>query len=178
MWKKSRRNNLNGSRDKSRHFIWELMQWLEGDPDNKIHGAIMGPTWLLSAQMGPHFGPMNLAIREEPWCRHCRPRKRQSVTSMTTKLPPDNAHFSAVLWYRNSMMTSSNGNIFRVTGPLCGEFTGPGEFPTKRPATRSFDVFFDLRLNKWLSIQPWGWWFETPVWSLWRDRNAAKGSYT
>ena len=23
-----------------------------------------------------------------------------------------------------SMMTSSNGNIFRVTGPLCGEFTG------------------------------------------------------
>ena len=29
----------------------------------------------------------------------------------------------------NPMMTSSNGNIFRVTGPLCGEFTGPGEFP-------------------------------------------------
>ena len=29
------------------------------------------------------------------------------------------------------MMTSSNGNIFRVTGPLCGEFTGPGEFPTQ-----------------------------------------------
>ena len=23
------------------------------------------------------------------------------------------------------MMTSSNGNIFRVTGLLCGEFTGP-----------------------------------------------------
>ena len=45
------------------------------------------------------------------------------------------------------MMTSSNGNIFRVTGPLCGEFTGPGEFPTQRPVMRSFDVFFDLRLN-------------------------------
>ena len=30
------------------------------------------------------------------------------------------------------MMTSSNGNIFRVTGPLCQEFTGPGEFPTQR----------------------------------------------
>ena len=50
------------------------------------------------------------------------------------------------------MMTSSNGNIFRVTGPLCGEFTGPGEFPTQRPVTRSFDVcFFYLRLNKRLS---------------------------
>ena len=71
-----------------------------------------------------------------------------------------------------SMMTSSNGNIFRVTGPLCGEFTGPGEFPTQRPVTRSFDVFFDLRLNKRLSKQPWGWWFETPSWSLWRHRNA------
>ena len=69
------------------------------------------------------------------------------------------------------MMTSSNGNIFRVTGPLCGEFTGPGEFPTQRPVTRSFDVFFDLRLNKRLSKQPWGWWFETPSCSLWRQCN-------
>ena len=49
------------------------------------------------------------------------------------------------------MMTSSNGNIFRVTGPLCGEFTGPGEFPAQRPVTRSFDIFFDLRPNKRLS---------------------------
>ena len=28
-----------------------------------------------------------------------------------------------------SMMTSSNGNIFRVTGHLCGEFTGPRWIP-------------------------------------------------
>ena len=49
------------------------------------------------------------------------------------------------------MMTSSNGNIFPVTGPLCREFTGPGEFLTQRPVTRSFDVFFDLRLNIRLS---------------------------
>ena len=69
------------------------------------------------------------------------------------------------------MMTSSNGNILRVTGPLCGEFTGPGEFPTQRPVTRSFDVFFDLRLNKRLSKQTRGWWFETQSWSLWRHCN-------
>ena len=77
-------------------------------------------------------------------------------------------------WRRNSpaMMTSSNGNIFRVIGPLCGEFTGPGEFPTQRPVTRSFDVFFDLHLNKWLSKQPRGWWFETQSWSIWRHCNA------
>ena len=70
------------------------------------------------------------------------------------------------------MMASSNGNIFRVTGPLCVEFTGPGEFPTQRRVTRSFDVFFDLRLNKPLSKQSWGWWFETLSLSLWRHCNA------
>ena len=71
-----------------------------------------------------------------------------------------------------AMMTSSNGSIFHVTGPLCGEFTGPGEFPAQRPVTQSFDVFFDLHVNKWLSKQPQGWWLETPLWSLWRHRNA------
>ena len=60
------------------------------------------------------------------------------------------------------MMTSSNGNIFRVTGHLCGEFTG----------IRSFDIFFDLRPNIRLSKQSWGWWFETPSRSLWRHCNA------
>ena len=69
------------------------------------------------------------------------------------------------------MMTSSNGNIFRVTGHLCGEFTGPGEFPTQRPVTRSFDIFFDRRLNERLSKQPRGWWLETLSCSLWRHRN-------
>ena len=66
-------------------------------------------------------------------------------------------------------MTSSNGNIFRVTGHLCGEFTG--EFPTQRPVTRSFDVYFDLRPNKRLSKQSLGWWFEPLSPLLWRHRN-------
>ena len=68
-------------------------------------------------------------------------------------------------------MTSSNGSIFFITGSLCGEFTGPGEFPAQRPVTRSFDAFFDLRPNKRLSKQPWGWWFETSSWSLWPQCN-------
>ena len=70
------------------------------------------------------------------------------------------------------MTTSSNGNIFRVTGHLCGEFTG--EFPTQRPVMRSFDVFFDLRLNKRLSKQSWGWWFGTPSRPLWRHCNVGQ----
>ena len=48
-----------------------------------------------------------------------------------------------------------------------------GEFPSQRPVTRKFDVFFDLRPNKQLSKQPWDWWFETPTGSLWRHCNAA-----
>ena len=67
------------------------------------------------------------------------------------------------------MMTSSNGNIFRVTGHLCGGFTG--EFPAQRPVTRSFDAFFDLCLNKRLRKQSWGWWFETLSRPLWRHCN-------
>ena len=63
------------------------------------------------------------------------------------------------------MMTSSNGDIFRVTGHLCGEF------PAQRPVTRSFGVFFDLRLNKRLSKQSWGWWFEALSRPLWRQCN-------
>ena len=47
----------------------------------------------------------------------------------------------------------------------------PGKFPTQRPATWSFHVFFDLRLNKRLSKQWWGWWFETLSRPLWRHRN-------
>ena len=45
------------------------------------------------------------------------------------------------------------------------------EFPAQWPVTRSFDVFFDLRLNKRLSKQSQGWWFETLSWSLWRQSN-------
>ena len=68
-------------------------------------------------------------------------------------------------------MTSSNGNIFRATGHLCGEFTVPGEFPAQKPGTRSFNVFFDLHLNKRLSKQSSGCWFETLSRPLWRHCN-------
>ena len=50
-------------------------------------------------------------------------------------------------------------------------------FPHTKPVTRSFDVFFDLRLNKRLSKQPWGWWFETRPWSLWRHCNDHAASH-
>ena len=55
-------------------------------------------------------------------------------------------------------MMSWNGAICRITGSLCGEFTGPVEFtgPRTKASDMSFDVFFDLGLNKRLNKQPWG----------------------
>ena len=40
--------------------------------------------------------------------------------------------------------------------------------------TRSFNIFFDLRLNERLSKQSWGWWLETPSHLLWRHRNGIR----
>ena len=59
-----------------------------------------------------------------------------------------------------NMMTSSNGTLC-VTGPLWGEPPIADGFPKQRPVTQSFDVFFDLRLNKQLSKQSRCWSFET-----------------
>ena len=51
------------------------------------------------------------------------------------------------------MMTlSSNGNIFRVTGHLCGEFTG--EFPAQRPVTRSFEILYITRDSEVIMFSP------------------------
>ena len=65
------------------------------------------------------------------------------------------------------MVRPSNGNIFRVTGLCAGNSPVTSEFPAQRPVTRSFGVFFDLCLNKRLSKQLWGWWFEMLSCPLW-----------
>ena len=55
------------------------------------------------------------------------------------------------------LMTSSNGNIFRVTGPWARNWPVTGEFPTQRPVTRSFDVFLNLaRTNGWVTTRDTG----------------------
>ena len=68
----------------------------------------------------------------------------------------------AISWWRHQMET------FSVLRAICAV---PGELPAQRPVTRSFGVFFDLRLNKRLSKQSWGWWFETLSRPLWRQYN-------
>ena len=86
--------------------------------------------------------------------------------------------YDTSLYSRMNTMTSSNGNIFRVTGHSCVEFIShPGELPTQRPMSRSVDVFFDLRPNKRSSKQSWGWWFETPSRPLWRHCDEIPSKY-
>ena len=75
-------------------------------------------------------------------------------------------------WWRHQMET------FSALLAICaGNSPVPGEFPTKRPVTRSFDVLLDLRLNKRLSKQSWGWWFETLSRPLWRHRNEVESIF-
>ena len=66
-------------------------------------------------------------------------------------------------WWRLQMETFSS-----LLAICAGKSPVPGEFPAQMPVKQSFNVFFDLRLNKRLSKQSWGWWFETPPFPLWR----------
>ena len=59
-------------------------------------------------------------------------------------------------WWRHQMET------FSALLAICaGNSPVHGEFPAQRPLTQGFDIFFDVRPNKQLSKQSWGWWFET-----------------
>ena len=90
-------------------------------------------------------------------------KKAMSVTLLNYivwELKENNAYS----WWRHQM------EIFSASLALCaGNSPVPGEFPAQRPVTRSFDIFFHLRLNKPLSKQSWSWWFETPSRPLWRQ---------
>ena len=76
-----------------------------------------------------------------------RPSVIQEVTLLLTS------------WWRHW----SNGNLFRVTGPLWGDSNSHRWIPSQRPVTRSFDQ----RLNKQSGRR----WFETPSRSSWRHCN-------
>ena len=69
-------------------------------------------------------------------------------------------------WWRHQMETISASLVI-----CAGNSSVTSEFPAQRPVTRSFDVFFYLRLNKRFSKQWRGWWFKTPWCPLWRHCN-------
>ena len=78
------------------------------------------------------------------------------------------AYFSIICnsWRRHQMET------FSALLAICaGNSPVSGEFPAQRPVTRSFDIFFVVRLIKRLSKHSRVWWFETLSHPLWRHRN-------
>ena len=75
-------------------------------------------------------------------------------------------------WWRHQMET------FSALLAVCARNSPvPGEFPAQRPVALSFDVFFDLSLNKRLSKHLWGWWFETLSRPFWRHCNEQATSH-
>ena len=93
-------------------------------------------------------------FEQVPWC-DIRPQW-VTVSSVGT----------SISWWRHQMKTfSALLAIYEGNSPMTGEF------PPQRPVMRSFDAFFDLRLNTPLNKQSWGWWFETPSRSLRRHCN-------
>ena len=83
-----------------------------------------------------------------------------TVDSLFLKPQSRKGHASGCLqftWWCHQMETFSALLAF-----CAGNSPVTGEFHAQRLVTRSFDVFFDLSLNKRLSKQSWGWWFETP----------------
>ena len=77
-------------------------------------------------------------------------------------------------WNRNIagyMMTSSNGNIFRVTGLLCGEFAGHRWIPRTKASNAELWCFLwavPELTDEQIIVN---WWFGTPSRSLWRHCN-------
>ena len=111
-----------------------------------------------SCRMGPHEEWQTVSRKTGNWLQTMA---RLSQGEMVT-VPDGVTH---------DMMTSSNGNIFRVTGHLCGKFTGPRWISHTKASDAELWCSFDMRPNIRLSKQSWGWWFETPPQSLWRHRN-------
>ena len=94
---------------------------------------------------------------------HCveHSRGRILTTSATYTL-----YIYIYIWWRHQIETFSASLAF-----CARKLPVTGEFPSQRPVSRSLDIFVGLRLNKRLSKQSWGWWFETPSRSFWRHCN-------
>ena len=89
------------------------------------------------------------------------------------------SHWDHIIWYPLFNISSASPlhirhqmEIYSALLAIC-ESNPPvtGGFPSKRPVTRSFDVFVDMRLVKRLSIQRRRWWIETLSRYLWRHCN-------
>ena len=87
------------------------------------------------------------------------------------EIHPIKYQFPVLKWYYHETWRHQMETLSALLAPCAGNSPVTGEFPSQRPVTRSFYDFFDLCLNKWLSKQSWGVWFEMLSCALWRRRN-------
>ena len=69
-------------------------------------------------------------------------------------------------WWRNQIEI-----FFRVTGPMCGKFTGDRWISRTKASDAELWCFLWSTPKKRLNKQSRCWWFETPSCSLWRNSN-------
>ena len=108
---------------------------------------------------------MDCRLFVEPALTYCEFDSKQQ-TSMSGIITISLKKMHLKIWWRHQMATSS-----ALLAIPAGNSPVVGEFPAQRPVTLSFNVFFDLRLNKRLNKHWWGWGFETPSCPLWRNCN-------
>ena len=83
------------------------------------------------------------------------------------------ARYSALLWswWRHEMETYS-----ALLALCAGNSPVPVNSPHKGQWRGALIFSLICVRKKRLSKQPWGWWFETPAWSLWRQCNDCRTS--
>ena len=139
-------------------FLWYRFphHWPSSVREPSVISPIKVSHWYISSQPESTVG-RSVILDVMALMRH--PRNAEVDQGLT-------APWSHPTWWRHQMKTFS-----ALLAIWAGNSPVPGEFPAQRPATRRFNVFFDLRLNKRLSKQSWGWWFETLSRPLWRHSN-------
>ena len=129
-----------------------IKQWLDTIRQIILQYNIKWPVWVHGASTWSHSFEWN-----SKYVRRHQTAPLDFLVYNTSYSP------HIMTWWRHQMET------FSALLAICaGNSPVPGEFPAQRPVTRSLDVFFDLRLNKRLSKQSRGWWFETLPRPLWR----------
>ena len=89
----------------------------------------------LLEKQSSHLTPQDLGqlCHMKPWCNYDRFRRVMGIGIHSLLL-----NNFMISW---CMMTSSNGSIFRVTSPLCGNSPVTADFPSLRPVTQRFWYF-------------------------------------
>ena len=96
------------------------------------------------------------------WNIGCRDGET-NIWTLTATVSQPQIECVLITWWRHQLETFSA--LLAICAGISPVTT---EFRSQRSVTRSFDGFFYLCLNKRLSRESWGWWYETPSESLWR----------